>query len=137
MIREIIRKDRTLGSIKFSTSSHAKEYDLSEVIVYGDMDFASKQGFQRVIGIRCNKSDDQGGKPAIVTISHNAAMELVKGILQNMAYITIAADEEFCQIVDDARKKASDEAQSIVDAVRRFPRESADFHNKKTKLLPD
>ncbi len=47
------------------------------------------------------------------------ALELVKGVRQNLPDITLAADDEFRQIASSAWKRQHEESAAIVNAIRR------------------
>jgi hypothetical protein len=102
-----------LGTISKSISAKATKYPLGCIVCYADI-----QG-GRSVGIRFHRDAFGNSPPAdvVLNLTPTAALELVKGILQNTPDISIAADDELNRIVREANERSSKDAEAVVKAV--------------------
>lgn len=94
IVRKIVERPGSpkLGLMTSSASSRAKKSAIKELFVWQENDGHS-------IGVRLNL---EGGKTGIIDLSQTAAIELAKGILQNLHDVSIAVDEELQDIIKQA-----------------------------------
>lgn len=101
---------RNLGvTMRTPTSKATKE--ITKITVYPDG--GSSKGSHNTVILVYTETTKQ-----VIGLSANAAMEVVKGILQNMNDFTVAADDELQNIMKEKLGSANREAQAVVDCVR-------------------
>jgi hypothetical protein len=100
-----------LGTVAHSTSPKAKQRELTLLVVYGDV-----AGDARAVGVRVRTAE---GGSRVLTLRPNAAVELAKGLLQNLPAVYLAADDELVGILKTAVADAEREAQAVVEALKR------------------
>lgn len=118
-VRELKQGDRgtmQLGTVAQSVSHKAKKRTIQAVVVYQDQ--------HCVCGIRLHLDgvDPSLGRytsDTVLALNPNAAIEIAKGLLQNLPYQYVAADDELIQIMKEATGMAEREANAVAEAIKR------------------
>lgn len=96
-----------MGSPKQPLSRHR---EITELLVFPGQGI---HGRDVTLSVQC------GTAPIFYThLGPNAAMEVVKGILQNLPDFFVAADDEFLSIVAAIQKRSKEDSQAIISCIR-------------------
>lgn len=98
---------RKLGTLAVSTSDKAKQNSIQEVSIWNE-DKAN-------IGIRT----EHEGKVCVLRLTYTSAIEIAKGVLQNLHYIHTTMDEELVQILRNAQAEADKDVSAVQECLKR------------------
>jgi hypothetical protein len=110
MIRDV--KEGTQGQKlgKAATGEKGKPREVSRVRVY--------PCDRPLLGTVTLRMDSAGARPVFLHMQNSLALEIVKGILGNVAHVSIAVDDELRSIIQGAVERAEAEASAVVACLK-------------------